>query len=106
MPIDHLAGIRASIRHYLDSAKLSREREASETKRADSLRGRSGGKAGKAKYHGALMGAADHAATARRMDKAAAEAKKKLPPGYIMVFGKLRKINPKAARTGIAKLKR
>jgi hypothetical protein len=40
------------------------------------------------------------------MDKAAAEAKKKLPPGYIMVFGKLRKITAGKPRTGIAKLKR
>ena len=29
-----------------------------------------------------------------------------LPQGYAMVFGKLRKINPKGKRTGIAKLKR
>jgi len=47
-----------------------------------------------------------HAAAAHRHTQAAADLRKQLPQGYAMVFGKLRKINPKAKRTGIAKLKR
>jgi len=47
----------------------------------------------------ALVSAEKHAAKA-------ATLKKPLPQGYAMVFGKLRKINPKAARKGAALLKR
>ena len=47
----------------------------------------------------ALVSAEKHAAKA-------ATLKKQLPQGYAMVFGKLRKINPKGARKGAALLKR
>jgi len=46
------------------------------------------------------------ATRAAKKTKPPATAPAKLPPGYAMVFGKLRKINPKGKRTGIAKLKR
>jgi hypothetical protein len=47
----------------------------------------------------ALVSAEKHAAKAAKL-------KKQLPQGYAMVFGKLRKINPKGARKGAALLKR
>jgi len=46
------------------------------------------------------------ATTAYAHSVKARQLRKQLPQGYAMVFGRLRKINPKGARTGIAKLKR
>ena len=43
---------------------------------------------------------------ATKITKSAMAMKKILPQGYAMVFGKLRKINPKAKRKGAALLKR
>jgi len=49
-------------------------------------------------------GGAHH--TIRTMHLHDASDKPKLPPGYAMVFGKVKKINAKGKRAGIAKLKK
>jgi len=91
--------LRSAVNHHLENAA------AHLASRSESISNLGAAKTKEARAHATRAGNY-HDDAAHRHTQAAADLRKQLPQGYAMVFGKLRKINPKAKRTGIAKLKR
>jgi hypothetical protein len=93
-----LAAAATAVKHKKIQAKVNKHLAA-----ASALSGNAAHR--NSSHHSSVLNRRD-SDKAREHASRAAAAKSKLPPGYAMVFGKLRKINPKGKRTGIAKLKR